>query len=71
MYSREIIKFHKDFEISKPGFFIDVTRPYVGATPDGIIICFCYGKGLLEIKCPYCYKESLPSDDNEAISNYA
>ena len=69
-YSREITKLHKDFEISKPGFFIDVTRPYVGTTPDRIISCFRYGKGVLEIKCPYCYKESLPSDDDEAISNY-
>ena len=48
-YSREITKLHKDFEISKPGFFIDVTRPYVGATPDGIISCFCCGKGSLRL----------------------
>ena len=27
--------------------------PHLGASPDGIVICDCCGKGVLEIKCPY------------------
>ena len=44
--------------------FIDVARPYIGVSPDGIISCKCCGNGLLEIKCPHCIK-SLPDHENE------
>ena len=27
-----------------------------GASPDGMIDCFCCGKGVLEIKCPYLHQ---------------
>ena len=31
----------------------------MGACPDGIIVCDCCGKGLLEIKCPHKYRNGL------------
>lgn len=31
--------------------------PHLGASPDGIVLCSCCGKGALEIKCPYCHHE--------------
>ena len=31
----------------------------MGAFPDGIIVCDCCGKGLLEIKCPHKYRNGL------------
>ena len=38
----------------------------MAASPDGIIDCYCCGKGVLEIKCPYSYRnESVES----AVSN--
>lgn len=40
------------------GFFIEKDHPYVGATPDGIVKCDCWGKGLLEIKCPFCLQQN-------------
>jgi len=34
----------------------------VGASPDDIINCKCHGKGVLEIKCPYFFKDQLPEE---------
>lgn len=31
--------------------------PHLGASPDGIVECLCCGKGVCEIKCPFCYKD--------------
>ena len=56
-------KYHDDFTVSEAGFFVDTEKPYIGASPDGIINCKCCGKGTLEVKCPYCYKDGLPEDD--------
>ena len=52
--------------------FLDVTRPYVGVTPDGRINFFVVERGSFEIKCLCWYKESLPASESsdKAISNY-
>ena len=56
---------HENFKISNAGLFIDNTYPFLGASPDSMVECSCCGKGLLEIKCPYCHKDDLPeSNDN-------
>ena len=31
---------------------------FIGASPDRVIDCSCCGKGVLEIKCTYCHRES-------------
>lgn len=31
---------------------------YIGASPDGLINCTYCGKGALEIKCPFCHRET-------------
>ena len=36
--------------------------PHLGATPDGIVSCECCGKGLIEIKCPFSYKDQHPCE---------
>ena len=38
--------------------------PHLGASPDGIVECSCCGKGVLEIKCPYCHC----SEDIDALA---
>ena len=48
---------HKDLVVSQCGLYIDESRPYVAATPDGLTSCSCCGKGVLEIKCPYSYRD--------------
>ena len=50
--------------VFEAGLFIDPYRPFLGASPDGIVNCKCCGKGVIEIKCPLCVKDGLPEDDN-------
>ena len=53
---------HDGLQVLEAGLFVDIERPYLGASPDGIINCNCCGKGVLEVKCPFCIKEGLPGD---------
>ena len=55
---------HENFKISNAGLFIDDTHPFLRASPDGMVKCSCCGKGVLEIKCPFCHKDDLPESDN-------
>ena len=70
-YKQQAITKHKNFQCSEVGLFIDADRPYLGASPDGLVNCSCCkdGHGVLEIKCPFCFKDALP-DDTSADTNY-
>ncbi len=41
---------HKELAVKECGFFISEYHPFIGASPDGLISCICYGEGVLEIK---------------------
>ena len=43
---------HKDIKSSDCGLFVDETLPYVGASPDRILLCSCCEKACVDIKCP-------------------
>ena len=45
------------------GLFIHKTVQFLAASPDGIIECDCCGRGVLELKCPFCIK-----DDDATVS---
>ena len=47
---------HDDLSVAESGLVINPQWPFIGASPDGIINCTCCGKGVLEIKCPYCHR---------------
>ena len=47
---------HHDLSIAESGFVINPQWPCIGASPDGIVNCSCCGRGVLEIKCPYCHR---------------
>lgn len=53
---------HMNPTILPAGLMIDRKFPFLGATPDGIIICECCGRSLLEIKCPARGKGKYISD---------
>lgn len=57
-------KCHTNFKISPAGLFVDIDDPIVGVTPDGMVTCDCCGDGVLEVKCPCCYKNDLPVTDS-------
>ena len=54
----ERMKEHHNFDVKDSGLVINTNSPYIGASPDGRISCDCCGEGVLEIKCPYCARNS-------------
>ena len=57
-YKSQMVGKHSDFKITPCGFFVDLKIPYIRASPDGLVECTCCGKGVVEIKCPYCAKDA-------------
>jgi len=55
---------HSNFTLKNTGLHINHKFPYIGASPDGITSCDCHGKGLLEIKCPYNFRNGLADYKN-------
>ena len=58
-------KNHVNFEILPAGLLVSTKYPFLGATPDGLVSCSCCDIGLLEVKCPYKYRDSDPHDIND------
>ena len=55
-YTEEVSTYHA-FKAAKCGTFLGKIKSYIDASPDGIVICKCHGKGLIEIKCPYSIRK--------------
>ena len=51
------------FVVHQCGLVVDPKYPFLGASPDRMVCCSCCGKGLLEIKCPFKYRDYSPTDD--------
>lgn len=52
---------HDCFEIDSAGLYVNPESPHLGASPDGLISCKCCGPGLLEIKCPFSVRDTIPT----------
>ena len=52
---------HVDFVVRPCGLVVDPKYPYLGASPDGFVSCSCCGCGLLEIKCPFKFRDHSPT----------
>ena len=59
-YTEMMEESHVNFRFFPCGLYINPSFPHLGATPDGIISCDCCGTGLMEIKCPYKYRDMNP-----------
>ena len=55
---------HTNLKMEDVGLFISTEKPYIGAFPDSIVVCDCCGRGTVEVKCPFCFKEELPNDNS-------
>ena len=51
---------HENLDIRECGLFISKERPFVAASPDGMITCSCCEPRVLEIKCPYSLRDKSP-----------
>lgn len=45
-------KNHRNLAISECGLYLSEVKPYLGASPDGLVSCDCCQPALVEIKCP-------------------
>ena len=53
-----------EIKLSDCGLFIDETLPYLGASPDQVLLFSCCVKACVEIKCPYSIKYKNPCCSN-------
>jgi len=58
VYYRINSRLHDNFQVLDGGLVINPEWPFIGASPDAVINCSCCGRGILEIKCPYCHRDS-------------
>lgn len=64
---------HCGFVCKNSGLVVSSTHLFIGASPDGVnqSEC-CHGKGVLEVKYPYCIRDGEPSSapyfDNGTLS---
>ena len=70
-FTEFISKHHENVSVKETGLHIHPNYPFIGATPNDIIFCSYHGESLLEIKCPFKYRENLKGwefDKNFPIS---
>ena len=55
---------HPNISVKESGLIVNKDYPHLKTSPDGIVECMCChcgkNKGLLEIKCPYKYRNETP-----------
>ena len=71
-YEAKMKESHTSFNVCDSGLIINPQWPFIGATPDGTVSCTCCGKGVVEIKCPYCQRGQsieVATDDKKFCLN--
>lgn len=56
LYEKKYVSEHKSGKVKTTGLIVNSNVPFLGASPDGILQCKCCGTGVLEIKCPYKFR---------------
>ena len=54
---------HDEFILEDIGLVLCHDFPFLAASPDGVAKCSCHGISMVEIKCPYKYRFSSPTDE--------
>ncbi len=54
-------------QVNLAGLFLDLNYPFIGASPDAVISCSECGDGVLEVKCPYCFKDGIPEEESKSF----
>ena len=52
-YENHVSLQHQDLVIMEKGLIMDLTRPYVRVSPDGVVCCKCCKPKITEIKTPW------------------
>ncbi len=53
LYSKAMSEHHQNFRVVTSGLVVHPKVAYVRASPDGIAMCDCCPRRLVEVKCPY------------------
>ena len=53
---------HFGFTMTNSGLIINLERPYLAASPDGLFNCQCHGDAVIEVKCPFKHRDRLIKD---------
>ena len=61
-YLKQFSSQHNDVKFNKTGLYIHPTFGYLRASPDGLLSCSCHGERLIEVKCPYSYRDKNLSE---------
>lgn len=63
-YVKDLKDHHKckDVELIRPGLLIHNQEPYIRVSPDALILCECHGRRLVEVKCPYSFRNKDLND---------
>ncbi|XP_071106878.1 uncharacterized protein [Haliotis cracherodii] len=66
-YKTIMMSGHTNLVLQKSGFVINPDFPHLGATPDSYVTCDCCGKGLVDVKCLFKYRDQHPCEicDNQ------
>jgi len=59
-YTNTMARSHTNFKLERCGLIVNPKYPHLGASPDGLTSCDCCGNGLLEVKCPFKYRDTDP-----------
>lgn len=62
VYRKQLEMVHSQFEVESSGLLVNPLAPHLGASADGFVSCECCGLGVLEIKCPFSNRNTLPTD---------
>ena len=52
---------HKNFQFENTGLHLFTDCPFIACSPDGLARCDCHGIFLVEVKCPFKYKDVMPT----------
>lgn len=60
---------HGNLVLRECGLYVMEGRPYIGASPDGLVECECCPKRVLEVKCPESMKKFLRENMEKSKEN--
>jgi hypothetical protein len=58
----------RNLSVEKTGLIVSMSNPYIAASPDGLRKGSCHGVTVIEIKCPFKFRDISP-DNDEALND--
>lgn len=62
LYFQVESKSHRHLKVEERGLKISSSKPFIGASADGLVSCDCHQNRLIEIKCPHSLRTKSPKE---------